>query len=72
MGTYGFDVTALPGCNGESWDVSGVSAVGSREDAVVAGCRIVLLKTEDMVLAWELADPTPLRVSPGGDSLSSV
>jgi hypothetical protein len=57
------------------------------EPATVSGVRLLLevcdewfrtaegtgaLKTEDAVLAWELADPTPFSISPGRDSLSSV
>ena len=30
------------------------------------------LDAEDTVLAYELAEPTPFRMSPGGDALSSV
>lgn len=30
------------------------------------------LKTDEVVLAWELAEPTALRMSPGMDSLSST
>jgi len=34
-------------------------------------CRAEELKTEEAVLAWELAEPTVLSVSPKSDSLSS-
>jgi len=35
-------------------------------------CCAVALKTDDTVLECELADPTPFKVSPGNDSLSSA
>jgi hypothetical protein len=59
----GFGWPELPG---ESTGVTLV--VGIRE--LAAACRVVL-NTEETVLACELAEPTALRISPGGDSLSS-
>jgi hypothetical protein len=58
----------------ESIFVNGVRLLTFREEPKVdmvdwgAGA----LKTEDAVLAWELAEPIPLRRSPCRDSLSSA
>jgi len=79
--TEGFERGTLLECIGESMVVSGVptEAAADIREAPGAGAedgsadgRAELLNTEETVLAWELADPIPLGVSPKGDSLSSV
>lgn len=70
-----------------NWLEGGICEDGD-EPALVRGVRLLLeardeklfseadwlvaLKTEEVVLAWELAEPTPLRMSPCADSVSSV
>jgi len=71
-----------------NWLEGGICEEDGDEPALVRGVRLLLeardeklfseadwllaLKTEDVVLAWELAEPTPLRISPCADSVSSV
>lgn len=56
----------------DSTAVSGVNWVFEDFDAASPFCRAEELNTEDVVLAWELAEPTVLRISPWTDSPSSV
>jgi hypothetical protein len=64
-----------------NFDVEGVGGRSGGEELLVRGVRLLIfpsadkvegcaaeLKTEDTVLAWELADPTPLS----NESLSST
>lgn len=45
----------------------------ARDEAFIAADELLkVVKTEEVVLAWELAEPTPLRISPCKDSVSSV
>ena len=61
---------ALPEDDGESKVVRGVRWLEFLE-VTKALCRVEELRTEEAVLACELAEPTALRVSPGSDSTSS-
>ena len=58
---------------GEPDIVRGVELLlDAREEAFKAAEELEVVKTEEAVLAWELAEPTPLRISPCKDSVSSV
>jgi len=59
--------------DGESTVVRGVRRLCEFLTEFMAVCRVdmLLLKTEELELACELADPTVFKVSPGSDSLSS-
>jgi len=58
---------------GESMVVRGVRYVLELLTAAMAFCCAGALKSEDeLVLAWELAEPTVLSVSSVSDSVSSV
>lgn len=62
------------GYEGEPALVSGVRLLlaAGYDEAFRAVGGLEALKTDEAVLACELADPTPLRVSPCSDSVSSV
>ena len=60
---------------GEPILVRGVWLLFEARDEAFTQADVLLalaLKTDDTVLAWELADPAPLRISPWTDSESSV
>ena len=73
---WGTEVLGLGTCElmggvGESALVRGVSVWLRFLEAARPFCCAEELKTEDAVLAWELAEPTVFSVSPNRDSVSS-
>lgn len=71
----GCELGAVEGYMGEPALVSGVRLLllEACDGALLARAEAapLVLKTDEAVLAWELAEPTPLSMSPGSESLSS-
>lgn len=64
-------ITAV--CGGEPMVVRGVRLLlEAREEAFIAADELKVVKTDEAVLAWELAEPTPFKISPCKDSVSSI
>lgn len=57
---------------GESVEVKGVAFIDGTEDVAVATGNAEALNSEEDELAWELAEPTVLGISPGDEPLSSA
>lgn len=62
------------GLGEESMVVNGVRllTLGAEPNVDMLAGGAGALNADDIVLAYELADPTPFRISPGGDALSSA
>jgi hypothetical protein len=82
FGSLGFLASCIclesGGCEGTLEEFAGEPALVSGVRLWFEACDVVLfmaeplLKTDDVVLAWELAEPTPFRMSPCSDSVSSA
>lgn len=67
-----FAACIYEGFVGEPTLVRGVLLLLDAREEAFKVAEVKVVSTEDAVLAWELAEPTPLRISPCRDSVSSV